>query len=190
MTSVLVVGATGYVGRPVAQRLLSDGRRVRVLVRDQARALQMIGEGFEYFIGTISDQDAVARAVEGCDWVHISVDGNSVAEMMEVESTGTAAVAAAAAKAGVRLLTYVSANLVREPYGPKIPEHRAKIAAEDAIRACGVPYVIFRPTWEESSLRRFSSCGSWSVSENVATRRSLSISWGLQRRPFGNGVRA
>ena len=34
---------------------------------------------------------------------------------------------------------------MRVPYGPKIPEHRAKLAAEEAIQESGVPYTFFRP---------------------------------------------
>jgi uncharacterized protein YbjT (DUF2867 family) len=62
MTTVLVVGATGKVGQPVARRLVADGRQVRVLVRDRARAQQLLGDGFEYVIGGIEDRAAVNRA--------------------------------------------------------------------------------------------------------------------------------
>jgi uncharacterized protein YbjT (DUF2867 family) len=154
MSTVLVVGATGHVGRPVARRLLADGHRVRVLVREEARAREALGDGFQYVPGVIQDRDAVARAVEGCDAVHISVAGASPSDMVAVEAVGTATVAMAAAAARVGLLTYVSGNLVREHYGPKLPEHRAKMAAEDAVHACGVPYIIFRPTYFMENLPR------------------------------------
>ena len=154
MSTVLVVGATGHVGRPVARRLLADGHCVRVLVRDEHRARDTLGHDFHYVPGVIQDREAVAGAVEGCDAVHISVAGTSPADMIAVEAVGTATVATAAAAAGVRLLTYVSGNLVRQEYGPKLPEHRAKMAAEDAVRACGVPYVIFRPTYFMENLPR------------------------------------
>lgn len=42
----------------------------------------------------------------------------------------------------------------REAYGPKIPEHRAKLAAEQAIEASGVPYTFFRPTYFTNTLPR------------------------------------
>ena len=154
MSTVLVVGSTGHVGRPVARRLLADGHCVRVLVRDEGRAHEILGDGFHYVPGAIQDREAVARAVEGCDAVHISVAGTSPGDMVAVEAVGTATVATAAATARVGLLTYVSGNLVRQEYGPKIPEHRAKMAAEDAVRACGVPYVIFRPTYFMENLPR------------------------------------
>ena len=39
-------------------------------------------------------------------------------------------------------------------YGSKIPEHRAKLAAEEAIQAAGVPYTFFRPTYFTNTLPR------------------------------------
>jgi len=34
MGRILVIGATGLIGAPVARRLLADGHQVRLLVRD------------------------------------------------------------------------------------------------------------------------------------------------------------
>ena len=54
---VLVVGATGNVGRIVVRRLLLDGRfRVRVLVRDlYTRTLEMLGPSVTYCKGDLTD---------------------------------------------------------------------------------------------------------------------------------------
>lgn len=154
MSTVLVVGATGHVGRWVAKRLIADGFSVRLLVRDVQRARAVLGDGYHYIQGSITDPVAVARVVDGCDYVHVSVAGATPAELSVVEGEGTRAVAQAAAAAGVSLITYVSGNLVREEYGPKLAEHRAKIAAEDALRCSGVSYVIFRPTYFFENLPR------------------------------------
>jgi len=164
MTTILVVGGTGHVGRPVAERLRADGRQVRLLVRDAARARSMLGDGFELFSGSIEDATAVAAAMRGVDGVHVSVTGGTVAEMMAAEAVGMATVAAEAARARVGLVTYVSGNLAREDYGPKLPEHRAKIIAEDALKASGVPYVIFRPTYFMENLTR-----------HISGRRAITI---------------
>ncbi|MCY3920491.1 MAG: NmrA family NAD(P)-binding protein, partial [Chloroflexi bacterium] len=37
--TILVTGATGYIGGRLVPRLAADGRRVRVLVRSRRRAL-------------------------------------------------------------------------------------------------------------------------------------------------------
>lgn len=154
MTKILVIGATGHVGRPVAERLLADGLEVRLLVRDLTRARRLFRDGFDLVPGSIEDTAAVASAMRGMDGVHVSVTGGTVAEMMTAEADGMTVVAAEAARAGLALVSYVSGNLVREEYGPKLPEHRAKIIAEDALKASGVPYVIFRPTYFMENLTR------------------------------------
>jgi len=154
MRTVLVVGATGYVGRPVAERLQADGASVRLLVRDEYRARRLLGDGFDLVQAALDDHAAVVRAVDSCDGVHISIAGESPEDMWSVEAERTKSIATAAAQAGVRLITYVSGNLVHAEYGPKIPEHTAKMAAEDALGASGVGHLIFRPTYFMENLPR------------------------------------
>ena len=155
MDRILVVGGTGLLGRPVARRLLHDGFGVRLLVRDPARAATAMGPDFEYVKGSVQDREAVQRAVRGCAGVHISLGGATTpATLDQVEHHGTAAVARAAADRGLRLLTYVTGSLVHAPYPGRIPEHRAKLAAEAAIRQSGIPFVFFRPTYVIDNLPR------------------------------------
>jgi uncharacterized protein YbjT (DUF2867 family) len=44
--TILVIGATGTVGAPVARHLRENGYNVRLLVRDPARAAAQFGSGF------------------------------------------------------------------------------------------------------------------------------------------------
>src|SRR3954451_21669209 len=152
--SVLVVGATGMLGEPVARRLLADGHRVRVLARDPERARAQLGADFEYATRSCTAPTAVEQAVQGTDAVHVSLGAHDPAELDAVEHRGTANVASRAARHGVRRLTYVTGSLVREQYGEKIPEHKAKLAAERAIEASGVPYTFWRPTFFTDNLPR------------------------------------
>ncbi len=157
--TVLVVGGTGLLGREAARRVLSEGFSVRLLVRNAARArqwLQSNGLAAEVVEGAVEDVDAVDRAVRGCRFVHISLaaTGSDLAELERVEHLGTVAVAQAARRHGVELLSYVSGSLVHVDYGPKLPEHAAKLGAEAAIGASGVPHVIFRPTYVTDNLPR------------------------------------
>ena len=62
--------------------------------------------------------------------------------------------AAGAARSGVELLSSVSGMLVHLDYGSKIPEHVAKLGAERAIRASGVPFLLLRPTYVMETLTR------------------------------------
>jgi len=154
MARILVVGATGLIGAPVARRLLADGHHVRLLVRNPARARALLGDGFEYVDGSVTDAGAADRAVQGMTGVHVSLGVEDPAQLETVEHRGTAAIAAAAARHGVERVSYLTGSLVRVDYGPKIPEHRAKLAAEQAIQDSGVPWTFFRPTYFTNTLPR------------------------------------
>jgi NADH dehydrogenase len=138
----------------VARRLAGDGYQVRLLVRDPGRAETKLGPGFEYLRGSVTDSAAVDRAVQGVDGVHISLGVEDPALTEPVEHRGTAAVAQAAARHGLQRISYLTGSLVKVDYGPKIPEHRAKLAAEQAIQDSGVPYTFFRPTYFTNTLPR------------------------------------
>src|SRR5260370_97592 len=154
MGGLLVIGATGLIGAPVARRLLADGHQVRLLVRDTRRASQRLGDGFEYLEGSVTDTVAVGRGVAGMNGVHVSLGVEDPAQLEPVEHRGTATVAAAAARHGLERISYLTGSLVRVDYGPKIAEHRAKLAAEQAIQDSGVPYTFFRPTYFTNTLPR------------------------------------
>lgn len=65
MTTILVTGATGRVGRHVVQGLLEAGTTVRALVRDPAGAA--LPEAVSLVEGDIFDEAAVRRAAAGVD---------------------------------------------------------------------------------------------------------------------------
>jgi NADH dehydrogenase len=155
LARVLVVGGAGALGVPVVRRLAADGYPVRVLARDVARARTQLGSGVEVVAGDVEDAGSVEAAVDGCGAVHVSLAGGSDLDRIErVEHHGTARVAKAAARAGVGCLTYLSGMYVGTELPTSAPAEQSKWRAEEAIRASGVPYVIFRPTYFLETLGR------------------------------------
>lgn len=154
-THILVIGATGMLGRPVAERLQAEGFAVRALVRSPERARDLLPAGIELVQGDVTQPATLARALDGCSGVHINLKGGpSAADYERIEHQGTRAVAAAARAAGVRQLTYLSSYTIG-PHSATSPESRAKWRAEQAIRESGVPFTIFRATWFMESLPLF-----------------------------------
>ena len=84
--TVLVVGATGQLGGPVASQLLRDGFVVRLLVRDVDRARRLLGAGFDHVQGDVTDPAAVRRALQGCDAVHVSLMGGRLRRELDTMS--------------------------------------------------------------------------------------------------------
>lgn len=63
--AVLVTGASGFIGRHLAERLLSQGVRVRVLARDPQRLSPALREGAEVGVGDLEAPSTLAGAVDG-----------------------------------------------------------------------------------------------------------------------------
>jgi uncharacterized protein YbjT (DUF2867 family) len=168
--TILIIGGTGMLGEPVARRLQADGYRVRVLTRSPDKARARFGPSFDVVAGDVEDLASLDRALDGCHGVHINLPG-----FPPLEVNGTANVARCAARAGVARLTYLSGASVatRRPANASFPLTRAKLEAEAAIRAAGVPYTNFQPTWFMESLRHFVR-GGWA---GVIGRAPLPYHW-------------
>jgi uncharacterized protein YbjT (DUF2867 family) len=72
------------------KRSLLVGHQVRLLVRDTGRASQRLGDGFEYVEGSVTDSEAVDRAVRGMNGVHVSLGVEDPAQLEPVKHRGTA----------------------------------------------------------------------------------------------------
>ena len=74
--TVLVTGATGFVGSFLTKRLLEIGANTRILVRttaDSATVKELVGAGAEVVYGDVVDRKSVFEAVKGSDCVfHIA----------------------------------------------------------------------------------------------------------------------
>lgn len=144
---ILVIGATGMLGEPVARYLKGDGFRVRVMARDRSKARKIFDESFEIVTGDVRDPDSLERSLEGCSGVHINISG-------EIEQSGVENVASVASRKALERITYISGTSVSEETA-WFPQTRRKFLAEKAIRESGVPYSIFCPTWFMESLPKY-----------------------------------
>ena len=152
---VLVVGATGMLGEPVARRLRQDGHEVRVLARDPDAVAGRFGNAFEIVAGDVTRVDTLAPALSGCEGLHINLRGhNTVTSYREIEQEGVKNLAQAAAAAGIERISYVS-GAGDEAVTASTMLGRIKSEAAAAIRACGVGHTVFKPTHFMESLPKF-----------------------------------
>ncbi|MFI8517967.1 SDR family oxidoreductase [Streptomyces sp. NPDC085481] len=125
MTTILVTGGTGTLGRPVCDRLRADGHEVRVLSRHSPPYAVDLRRG-----GPLLD-----RAVDGVDAVVHCTNirrGDKDAARTLIE---------AARRAGVPHLLYISIiGVDRVPLG----YFRTKYAVERMIRESGIEWTLLR----------------------------------------------
>jgi len=153
--TIVVLGGTGLLGRPVARRLKDDGFGVRIMTRDRPKAEAMFDGSFEILAGDPANSKSLEEALQGCQGVHISLPS-------EVERSVAKGVAKAAAKHGIERITYISGRTVAEE-NRWFPMINRKFQAEQAIRESGVPYTVFCPTMFMELLPMFVVKGRASV---------------------------
>ncbi|MFW5470985.1 SDR family oxidoreductase [Knoellia sp. CPCC 206435] len=142
MTTILVTGATGQLGRLAIDALLARGVAaidVVALVRDAGRAGDLAERGVTVRTGTFDDPASLDAALAGVDRL-LFISGSEVGRRVEQHQN----VVDAAVRAGVELVAYTS--IVRADTSPLAlaDEHRA---TEEALAASGLPTVLLRNSW-------------------------------------------
>jgi uncharacterized protein YbjT (DUF2867 family) len=143
---VLVVGATGQLGRVIVRKLTATGARVRALARNQ-EALAHLAPHAEVAAVDLRDLPKLTEACRGVDQIVATANNNmgkGANSPARVDLSAYQNLCAAARNSGVRRLIYVSYRGVSQDAPVDI--FRIKWYIEDAIRRSGVPHVMLRPT--------------------------------------------
>jgi len=146
---VLLTGGTGFVGQAIAHELRAQGREVRALVRDPARAARLASWGIELVRGDVTDPAGLTAAADGCTHViHlVAIIRGSDADYERVMTGGTRNVIAAARDAGVERFVLMSALGTTEATKELVPYYRAKWRMEQDVAASGLEHVVLRPSF-------------------------------------------
>lgn len=149
--TVLVIGGTGSIGRPVIDEALRQGYRVRALVRDAARAKRSLPDVVELTTGDVTKPGTLNSAVEGIDAVVLTVnaDGGGKAASEAIYYTGTRDLLKAIGdrKVHIALMTAIGVTVRNSTYNRLDEAHDWKRRAERIVRASGQDYTIVRPGW-------------------------------------------
>ncbi len=130
--TVLVTGASGFIGSAVVRALLADGHRVRALCEPARDDDNLAGLDVERIVGDVRDPVALDRATEGATTVfHLAAVYRFWAAdpdvFYDVNVGGTMNVVRAAERAGCRRLVYTST------VGTIGVAHDDELASEDTL---------------------------------------------------------
>lgn len=165
----LVTGATGFIGSHLAERLLDEGREVRVVCRagSESKLTARVREGAEIVTGDLRDPASLVRACEGAARVfhtagHV-LDWGKEEDFVALNVDGVRFVLEAAKRARAERIVHFSSFVVfgtpsppefddTSPYGAgDDPYTRTKILGERIARDFAtapdpLPVVVLRPT--------------------------------------------
>ena len=141
---VLVTGASGFIGRRVVRRLISNGHSVRALVRDPERRA-MLPDSAETAQGDVLDPGTLVRACEGVDAVaHLAavIRESGPLTFQRVNYEGTRNVLEAAKAAGVG--RFVFASTIGATSDAALPYLSSRWMAEQDVARSTAPSVVLR----------------------------------------------
>ena len=139
--TLLLTGATGFVGGAVRAALARDGWSVRCLTRDAARARKR-APALDWVQGDVAEPGACARALDGCRAALYLVHGIGEGDdyhQHEVKAAETFAKEAAAA--GVERIVYLGGVA---PSGAGSDHLRSRFDVGEALRAGAVETIELR----------------------------------------------
>jgi uncharacterized protein YbjT (DUF2867 family) len=155
MSTVLVTGASGFVGSHAVPALLAAGHRVVALVRTPTAGEAVLGRltaseraAVETRSGDVTRPGTLAPAMSGVDavlhLVAIPRDYRGGADLRLVNTEGTRAVIEAMLQAGVTRLVHMGALGIEDD--PKLHYASSKAKAEALVRGSGLDATILKPS--------------------------------------------
>jgi NAD(P)H dehydrogenase (quinone) len=188
--TLLVTGASGQLGRGVINHLLDSlkvpANRIVATTRTPANLADLAARGVTVRAADFDDQASLAKAFAGADRALI-ISTNEVEVRGKRREQQLAAVVAAS-QAGVGHLLYTSMPNP-EPGSPVVfaPDH---YDTEQAIKASGIPYTIFRNGWYDENLfmalpqilasgKWYTSAGDGAISYGTRDDYAAAIAAGL-----------
>ena len=162
--TVLLTGGAGFLGQHLLRELLAAGAQVRALSRRAETDAVLTQLGAQPVRADLDDPASLQAAAAGVDAVfHAAADTNTWSRRnaaqwaTNVGGIGNLLAAARAAKVGafvhtssVSAYSHLVAGTLREDVPQRgqdswINYERSKHAAEQAVRASGLPFLVFQP---------------------------------------------
>lgn len=147
--TVLVVGATGSIGRLAVEEAARQGHIVRALVRDPRKARQLPA-GVTVVVGDLTLAESLAPAVEGVSAVvftHGSDGDKADAESVDYGGVRNVLDALGSVRPRIALMTAIGVTDRDGDYNRRTEAHDWKRRGERLVRASGLAYTIVRPGW-------------------------------------------
>lgn len=185
---IAVIGATGMLGKPVAEELIhAFGTSVRLIARDRLKTQQLF-PNTEVVAGDLQRIDSLINALQGVDTVYLnlSIKQTEAETDFHTEREGLQHLIKAAKLAGVRRIAYLSSIIIRYQgmNGFRWWVFAIKQEAVRLLKESGITYSIFYPSCFIDSLNTTQRIGPFVL----VVGRSAVKPWYVSARDYGKQV--
>jgi uncharacterized protein YbjT (DUF2867 family) len=152
MSSILLAGGTGTVGREVVKGLVARGLVPRILSRDPESARNLLGPSVEVVRGDFIEPASLADALRGVDVAYLATTPGP--DLATQEGNFVEAARAAKVRRLVKLSGYGTDHATDRI-------HRCHAISEERLTSSGLEHVILQPVmfmsnllWEAASIKQ------------------------------------
>jgi len=141
--AVLVVGATGALGKKIVQSFVREKAAGKTFsLKAMSRRTQTDDQGqVEWVVGDMLKQDTLPNVLKGVDIVVCSANGY-MKETLDADIAGNRNLIEACSKAGVKRFVFLS--IVACEQALSVPHFEAKYIAEELLKKSPMPFVSLR----------------------------------------------
>lgn len=148
--TILVVGATGSIGRLVVEEAIRQGHSVRALVRSKDKARRLPAQA-QLCFADVARPETLREAVDGVDGIVSTLGSDGMgkigAETVDYGGVRNVLAALGSQKPRIALMTAIGVTERLGRYNRSTEAHDWKRRAERLVRQSGLPYTIVRPGW-------------------------------------------
>jgi len=182
--TVLVIGATGSIGRLVVEEAIRQRHAVRALVRDPAKGRRLPPDA-QVVIGDVTRPDTLRGLTDGVDAIVFTLGSDRLgkvgAESVDYGGVQNVLDALGSQTARIALMTSIGVTDRAGRHNRATEAHDWKRRSERLVRASGLPYTIVRPGWfdynaadqERLVLLQGDKRHAGDPSDGVVTRRQI-----------------
>ncbi|MBE2281790.1 MAG: NAD(P)H-binding protein [Ignavibacteriaceae bacterium] len=150
MKKIAFIGATGMLGKPVAEEFINAGYTVNAMVRSIEKAKKLLPQECENFQGDLQNEEDLNKLLKDSEivYLNLALDKSSKESDFQPERDGIDNILKSAKKNGTKRIMMIS-SIVMNYQGVNNFDwwvFRIKHECVKKVKNSGIPYTIFYPS--------------------------------------------